>query len=430
MPDSQSKSLLFNDRIPDFVYIMGYQSERLKRETQSLEDLLKRVPSGLDIVSREPTLTVSVGSCISTIRRVEYEDCAAYILYIFLNKREVPEESEFHDSSEAPPNLQTLLDIFPKDRTSTLRVSIGHLGKLEDSFRELERLSHAHNRAILSAGIVRSCVLATLKEHVENAQTCLRRNLLLLSTTSIVGEAGAELGNLIEEMAQYAMLGGRLNTLFRERAVVFKQIDSSEASTQERIQDILSNIRRPPDQIEPADLGSMLTEVSGIFARLTTITGSMRRDYVTARSHANRIRGIFNSWTEKRVVNYPTNSSVEISRVEQIVSTFKDNADRLRALRTQLDTVLETIRTYVGIQQQNITVEEQRDTKRLLARMVDLQETLHKLEILIVAFYITEMGRLVFETAAHNMVNILTVAFIPIALLMAIAIRRLVHRRP
>lgn len=171
----------------------------------------------------------------------------------------------------------------------------------------------------------------------------------------------------------------------------------------------------------------MLTEVSGIFSRLTTITSFMRRDSIKAKGYFRRIKGIFNLWNEKPLEGYPTNSSIEIDRLEEIVDSFSDSVDRLQALRIQLDTVLDTIRTYVGIQQQNISVEEQRDTKKLLARMINLQEVLHKLEILIVAFYITEMGRLVFDAVAHDMVDILTVAFIPIALLLAIGIRRLLH---
>jgi len=57
-----------------------------------------------------------------------------------------------------------------------------------------------------------------------------------------------------------------------------------------------------------------------------------------------------------------------------------------------------------------------------------LQEILHKLEVLIIASYIIEMGKLVFEAFAHEKAGILTVAFIPLALAISMAIRRLLHR--
>lgn len=61
---------------------------------------------------------------------------------------------------------------------------------------------------------------------------------------------------------------------------------------------------------------------------------------------------------------------------------------------------------------------------------MNLQELLHKMEILIVAVYMTEMARIVFEALIHEyaLANILTALFIPIALVIAILIGRLLHR--
>ena len=237
------------------------------------------------------------------------------------------------------------------------------------------------------------------------------------------------LDTVVADLTRYAAAIGKLTKLFHDRAKVFKQVESSEKNTQERLQEILAAIRRPPDEVKSDDLGEMLTEVSGLFSRLTTILSSMRRDRIMARSHLQRMQSILTRWNEKPLITYPTTSSLEIDQAKTMVTIFSDSVERLQALRIQLDTVLDTIRTYVGIQQQNVSVEEQRDTKKLLSRMVNLQEILHKLEILIVAFYITEMGRLVFEAIAHNYRDILTVAFIPIALLISVGIRRMLHKK-
>lgn len=60
------------------------------------------------------------------------------------------------------------------------------------------------------------------------------------------------------------------------------------------------------------------------------------------------------------------------------------------ALRIQLNTILDAVRTYLGIQQQRLSIEEQASSKDQLIRLVNLQEILHKLEILIVAVYCIE----------------------------------------
>jgi len=154
----------------------------------------------------------------------------------------------------------------------------------------------------------------------------------------------------------------------------------------------------------------------------------MRRDYVKAQSILRRIVSLYKSWLEKPLGSYPMNSSMEVDTYSSLIIPFKDFIDRVDALRVQLNTVLDAVRTYLGIQRQRLSIQEQASSKDLLARLVNLQEVLHKLEILIVAFYITEMGRLVFEVIAPEKADILTVIFIPIALLMSIVIGRLLHK--
>ena len=409
--------------LPILIFMASYRFE--PEQLQRVEDdALNQLSGGYEIeeTTKGFPSSISTDSYICKIRRVDDEDSRTYIISVFSHKRDSGREMGFQCLNE--PQIRRLFNSFMRRAISVFTIAVGHPYRLEDSVAELKRYSH-HGRSVISAGIIRNHVLATLKEDVEGDY--LRRDFLLFPLETPLERAAGDLWSFTDEVALYASTAGRLYRLFQERAAVFAHVESSEKNTRERLQEILVNIRRPPDQVKPADLGSMLTEVSGIFSRLTTITSSMRRDSIKAKGYFRRIKGIFNLWNEKPLEGYPTNSSIEIDRLEEIVDSFSDSVDRLQALRIQLDTVLDTIRTYVGIQQQNISVEEQRDTKKLLARMVNLQEVLHKLEILIVAFYITEMGRLVFDAVAHDMVDILTVAFIPIALLLAIGIRRLLH---
>jgi len=49
---------------------------------------------------------------------------------------------------------------------------------------------------------------------------------------------------------------------------------------------------------------------------------------------------------------YPTNASAEISQCEAIIKRFRNFLDRADALRTQLETTLNSIQTYLGFAQQ------------------------------------------------------------------------------
>jgi len=115
---------------------------------------------------------------------------------------------------------------------------------------------------------------------------------------------------------------------------------------------------------------------------------------------------------------------------ESMIAPFGSFIERTEALMNQLDTVLETVRTYLGIQQQKLSIKEEASTKEQLIRLVNLQEILHKLEVLIVAVYLTEMAGIVFEALVHEHDRSIdrSALFIPVALIVSVMIGRLLHR--
>ena len=112
-----------------------------------------------------------------------------------------------------------------------------------------------------------------------------------------------------------------------------------------------------------------------------------------------------------------------------MIVPFEDFIERTDALMAQFNTILDSVRTYLGIKQQKMSIMEQTSSKEQLVRLVNLQEILHKLEILIVAFYLTEMARIGFDTITHESANLLTVAFIPFALLISVLLIRALHKK-
>ena len=134
----------------------------------------------------------------------------------------------------------------------------------------------------------------------------------------------------------------------------------------------------------------------------------MRRDYIRARALLRDAGRLFLMWNEEGVDSYPTNSAVEADHYKSLIAPFKDYIERVEAVRGQLNTVLQAVRTYLEIQGQRTSLEEQKSSKEQLIRLLKLQEILHKLEILIVAVYLTEMARIVFEAFAHQRATVLT----------------------
>ena len=175
-------------------------------------------------------------------------------------------------------------------------------------------------------------------------------------------------------MVSLSSYGRRLSQLHSGRELMLKQVDASEESAQLRIDEILMELRRPTEQLKPEDLEEVLREVTVLFSRLSVLASSMRRDYVKANAILRHVRTLFKAWNEESLEGYSTNSSMETDACESLVSPFKDFIDRVEALRAQLGTVLDAVRTYLGIHGQRLSIEEQRSSKEQLVRMVNLQE--------------------------------------------------------
>jgi ABC-type transporter Mla subunit MlaD len=230
------------------------------------------------------------------------------------------------------------------------------------------------------------------------------------------------------EVCSLALYNGEMSRLYSERKLMFDLMEASESSTQLRINEILAEMRRPVDEIQPDDLEDILKEITIQFSRLSTLASSMRRDHVKARGLLRGLRNLLKSWNERPITESLTNTSVETEDFENLMAPFGDFIERTEALMAQLNTVLDSVRTYLGIQQQKASIVEQTSSKEQLVRLVNLQEILHKLEVLIVAVYLTEMARIVFETLLQESANLLTTAFIPVSLLISVLISRMLHK--
>lgn len=278
-------------------------------------------------------------------------------------------------------------------------------------------------KLLRSLGKVHGCVVSTLEGGASSRST---RELIIVPLQQ--DEDSSSIWMLADDMVSLTSFTARLSHLRSGRELMLNQVDASEETTQLRIDEILMELQRPTEQLKPEDLEKILTEVTVLFSRLSVLASSMRRDYIKASAILRRIRTLFMTWNEESMEGYSTNSSLETDTHESLVLSFRDFVDRIEALRAQLDTVLDAVRTYLGIQGQRLSIEEQRSSKEQLVRMVNLQEILHKLEVVIVSFYLTEMARLFFEALTREIADLLTLAFIPAAFFISIFVMRLLHR--
>jgi len=315
---------------------------------------------------------------------------------------------------------------FPDKPNFDYMVTLRYATDEGDARGLLNRLTGDVGLTVRSAGIVSGSILGTLKWVVGGSFSIAHREIVLIPYWSKV--APGTVWRLCSDVSYLAMYAGEINRLYSDRKLMFDQIDASEKGTQLRINEILAEMRRPIDEIQLEDLEKILKEITIQFSRLSTLASSMRRDHIRANNLFRGMRSLLREWNERPIGEDPTNTSAYINDFETIIAPFGDFVARTEAVMTQLNTVLDSVRTYLGIRQQKMSFAEQASSREQLVRLVNLQEILHKLEILIVAFYLTEMARMVFESLVHESANIYTVAFIPVAFLASVLLSRLLHR--
>jgi hypothetical protein len=418
--------------LPRLVRIATFPAAEGEKATQrSIQEILAQIKRsyGAPCSELDQGLMFSQGSLETYVEGIQEEDSQTFLLALRSTEDGDPSTKALEEPATDNAQLDRLMELLPRPALSVLDLRVARASSLEQANKTLDEYLTRVNRRARSMGIIDGCLLAGLDDEAGAFSEPLRREFVLLPFDPTSGQPTLGVWELCGEMATLAAYAGRLSRLRARHDLALRQIDASEQSTQMRINEILAGLRLPLEQIQSGSLEGILTEVTTLFSRLSILAGAMRRDYVRAQALVRGVGGLLMMWQEEPLHSYPKNSLVEAEAYESLIAPFKDYIDRVEAMRTQLNTVLEAVRTYLEIQGQRTSVEEQKSSKQQLIRLVNLQEMVGKLEILIVAVYLTEMARIAFEAIAHEQANILTAAFIPMALALAVLISRLLHRK-
>jgi hypothetical protein len=329
--------------------------------------------------------------------------------------------------TESDELFKDMREILPKEPDSICIIRIMRATNESRAKDLLQNYVNDGKQSLISAGIVQSCILATFDSRI-SSMPMSPKEIIIISYGRNPKTDLDSIWKLSFHIKSLELYNLEMDRLYSDRKLMFDQMDASEDNTQIRINEILAQMRRPIDEIQPSDLENILKDITIQFSRLSTTSSTMRRDYVKARALLRNTKNLLKELDERPIDETKTNSSTRIDYLESLIAPFRDFIERTEALTSQFSTVLDSVRTYLGIQQQKISITEQTSSREQLVRLVNLQEILHKLEILIVAFYLTEMARIVFDSLLHESANLLTVAFIPIALLISVFLSRLLHK--
>jgi hypothetical protein len=408
------------------IYMFLTDSEKEPKSLNPLEKLY-RTYGGVHSEGFD-SLEMRSGEVISSVRRLEEGN--SQIILLASGPVDTHREAPNHIPEFGAYDgwIDRLRDALTKEPEFTVHIHFAYATDMENAESIFQRYLEREWRPMRSVGLVRGCLLASLRGPGACSIPDTSREFMAVHIGRGPKESSGAAWSLCSEISSLARHSVEMIRLYSGRRLMFEQLDASERSTQLRINEILAEMRRPVDEIQPGDLEEILREITIQFSRLSTIASTMRRDQVKAQGLIRGMRNLLERWNERPHGERLTNSSAELNTLENLLAPFKDFIERTEALMTQLNTVLDSVRTYLGIQQQKLSIMEQASSREQLIRLVNLQEILHKLEILIVAVYLTEMARIIFETSFHELANLLTALFIPIAILISVLISRMLHK--
>jgi hypothetical protein len=289
----------------------------------------------------------------------------------------------------------------------------------------IEAYSRELSKPIIGVSLVRGCLLSILESRSEGEE--FNKYYFVSPIKSSRYTLPQSSTETMEDIKNVAIHSAKLSRLHWGSNSFFSALKPGEVEISERTETFLWNLMQP----EPVGLETLESWLGYIMEReasLSAMISAMRGNLIEAQSMISRIEGVFRRLNERSFNEEPRSLEGEAMEYNRIPKTYEDYLVRSEALKARLGTVMDSVRTYLSIQQQKLTLEEQKASKEQLVRLVGLQEIFHKIEIFILAVYMTEMARIIFEVVAGNEATLFTAIFIPVALVVAVGVSRLLHR--
>ncbi len=294
----------------------------------------------------EKSIRITLPDVLCTVELSEEKNC--YLLTV--SAHYLPEERlspgqedfEFYQRQTRP-----ILDMLPKSPLLQLTILAVASGGQDEALNLVRRYSTYTGDNRVSVGVVKGCLLATLGMTASQAES----TSLKMFVSPVVPGGRAALDGLLADIKLLAINLARLKRLYWLCQPYFPQVDPAEAEVQERIETILNRMR----QTEPVELETLkkwLSDVMNRFSTLSILSALIKRDQITARTYIEENKNLFQLWGESGVNGYPMLTLTENVGYQAMLQPFQDFVDRTQALRLQLETVQDMVRTYLGIRHQ------------------------------------------------------------------------------
>lgn len=190
-------------------------------------------------------------------------------------------------------------------------------------------------------------------------------------------------------------------------------------------------------------LKTWLNQLTADFAELAKLGEESNRQFADASTYKAAIHEVFADFLEEPIENYAPLSTPVLRSTDKISSEHMSLLNRIDRIGKQNTSIISIIRTKIDLLQRDQSFALQCSMNETGKTQMAMQQSIEGLYVFIVAFYLTELAKIIFEALdsrgiIHYSPNILAAYFIPVALLAGLLLsgkikhwwKRIKYRRP
>ncbi len=169
-------------------------------------------------------------------------------------------------------------------------------------------------------------------------------------------------------------------------------------------------------------LKTWLNQLTADFAELAKLAEESNRQFADTSTYKAAIHEVFSDFLEEPIENYAPLSTPVLRSTDKISSDHMNLLNRIDRSGKQKTSIISIIRTKIDLLQREQSFALQYSMNETSKAQMAMQQSVEGLYVFIVAFYLTELARIIFEALEsrgiiHYSPNILAAYFIPVALL-------------
>lgn len=271
------------------------------------------------------------------------------------------------------------------------------------------------------AEILGSSVLNGLAKVVTNFQpdTEGRERYLVYADDAGSGNVDTVVDNIIKIENNYHLLYRPL----KKYEIARKRMDKLEFNTAKQVNIINRQLKSASAEV----LKSWIYDVTNSFAELATLNEQVSRYLDNASIYNENLQTALSSLKDEPLLKMVGLSVPLLNNANKISGEYSNLLQRIKNTGRQKAETITILRAKIDLLQRDQSFALQHSMHETTRSQMAMQQSIEGLYVFIVAFYLTELARIIFEALEykkiiHTSPNVLSAYFIPVAILAALAL--------